>query len=524
MWSKCKDTLKILWQRKENWGNYLTIGYVALFFLLYPIFFTPGHYFTLNEVKYHVFIVSVSLLLIFIVLIDFGKATPIFEYKTFSVTDWSLIAFAFIAVLSGLCSDYFPYTINGVGGRYHGALTLFAYLVLYFLISRYFQEKMLSKVLLCLAISASLVFLLGIFNYANLDPFGFYHQVREDQTAIFVSTIGNRNFFSTFVCLTLPIFMVMAAREKRRLSILGYAVAVFLGSAALCIANSDSGFVGMAVVFALFFIWSLSSLSALKRAMLVFTTVFAGFSVIGLLVHSLSSPRWAASSLFLHFSLSIYPLVLCLLSLLLFFLLQLFSPKIASNRFPSKVLQWGSAIFFLLIAVAFFVLLFYFSVVATDASLGSMAKYFRFSHEWGSNRGQVWAYLTSAFFKLGPVQIFIGTGPDTIYQVLQHFFSDQMSIGQLLDFDSAHNEYLQYLITTGIFGLTAYLTFVISGITRYFRSSENKAHPYLFAITLSCLCYAVQACFNISMITTTPFFFILMALGEASIRNLQGKR
>jgi len=74
--------------------------------------------------------------------------------------------------------------------------------------------------------------------------------------------------------------------------------------------------------------------------------------------------------------------------------------------------------------------------------------------------------------------------------------------------DSAHNEYLHYLLTGGVFGLGAYLGLLVLAV----RTALKKPSPMRTALALGCASYAVQAVVNIAQPFTTPLFFALLAL------------
>lgn len=76
-------------------------------------------------------------------------------------------------------------------------------------------------------------------------------------------------------------------------------------------------------------------------------------------------------------------------------------------------------------------------------------------------------------------------------------------------FDKAHNEYLQILITTGIFSLLSYLILhliiVINGIKKSFK--DKKIY-----LLLPIIGYLIQAQFSISVIEVAPIFYIGLGL------------
>ena len=76
-------------------------------------------------------------------------------------------------------------------------------------------------------------------------------------------------------------------------------------------------------------------------------------------------------------------------------------------------------------------------------------------------------------------------------------------------YDKAHNEYLQILITEGIFALISYLLLfgiiLIKGIISSFKKNE-------IYLVLPVFAYLVQAFFNISVIEVAPIFYICLGL------------
>ena len=76
-------------------------------------------------------------------------------------------------------------------------------------------------------------------------------------------------------------------------------------------------------------------------------------------------------------------------------------------------------------------------------------------------------------------------------------------------YDKVHNEYLQILVTEGVFCLLAYL--VLYGVVtlKGFKESLKSKEIYLLIPVLG---YLIQAFFNISVIEVAPIFFISLGL------------
>ena len=64
-----------------------------------------------------------------------------------------------------------------------------------------------------IVISATLVAGLGWLNYWNIDPFNVYFSMPAEDAHMFLSTIGNINFFGGFLCLCIPILVARAIKS-----------------------------------------------------------------------------------------------------------------------------------------------------------------------------------------------------------------------------------------------------------------------------------------------------------------------
>ena len=120
---------------------------------------------------------------------------------------------------------------------------------------------------------------------------------------------------------------------------------------------------------------------------------------------------------------------------------------------------------------------------------------------YGSGRIELWKET----IKIVPRYIIHGVGVDNFGNVLD---GKPIKSTKFI-FDKAHNEYLQILVTMGIFSLISYLCmhFIIikNGIVNTFK---NKEIYYILPV----IGYLVQAQFNISVIEVAPIFYIALGL------------
>ena len=126
----------------------------------------------------------------------------------------------------------------------------------------------------------------------------------------------------------------------------------------------------------------------------------------------------------------------------------------------------------------------------------------------GSSRIYVWL-KTSEMILERPL---LGHGLETMDPMFMIRYKDDMreTIGGVVRFDRAHNEYLHIAFSSGIPALIFYLSFLgaclISGIK---KGKENK---YYYAIAFAIISYLVAALFNISVVSVAYIFWIYLGI------------
>ena len=112
---------------------------------------------------------------------------------------------------------------------------------------------------------------------------------------------------------------------------------------------------------------------------------------------------------------------------------------------------------------------------------------------------------------LNLLQKIFGYGPDTFALIMQYYYPGEMQNGRMVIFDSAHNEYLHYLVTTGFVGMASYLVFMVSSIVA--MAKKIKEQPIVAAVMMAVLAYAIQAGVNINLPIAMPIILQLLAMG-----------
>lgn len=128
---------------------------------------------------------------------------------------------------------------------------------------------------------------------------------------------------------------------------------------------------------------------------------------------------------------------------------------------------------------------------------------------YGSGRMYIWKET----WKIVPDYLWTGAGIDNfMYAFGERPLRDYKT---KLMVDKAHNEYLQKLITEGVFSLGTYLILLlilfIKSMIKLFKKNESNC-DLLLPLLICFVSYCVQAFFNISIITVAPLFYIVMGL------------
>lgn len=120
---------------------------------------------------------------------------------------------------------------------------------------------------------------------------------------------------------------------------------------------------------------------------------------------------------------------------------------------------------------------------------------------FGTKRIKVWRKT----MEVVPKYLVHGAGIDSYYYI---FGKEPLFIGRFF-YDKAHNEYLQILVTQGIFSLIFYLLFYLVIVLRGIKGTKERNSMYLL---LPVAGYLIQAFFNISVIEVASIFFIALGL------------
>lgn len=480
--------------------------YLLLLVTFFPLVFWD-FYFNIADVKFIVFTSMTLMALTFwLIYAIWNRNIRLQSFK--GARGWICI-WALVAVVSTIFSDNRTIALMGNDGRSFGLITVCCLAVMFILISQYrINYTFFINVFLG---TASIVSLLAVVNFLGLDFIGFYDGVDYGMRELFQTTLGHVDICSNFFSVVVPIsfFMFLFEENKKRRKYYFFTLwCIFMGSFA---GGCDSGYIicAVTVILTLVFMDSYKRLGYAAFAALILVITSKGMMLVnGLFEHGKNMDS-IAIMVTDGKTIAVMAIVMVCTCVLCFFRCNSSSSKEFGivKKVLLAVVGCGVAA-----AIAVFV---YFSFIDTDSNIGSMANILRFDEEWGSRRGYIWKRGMQYYADSSFIDKLIGVGPDTLQQALSKVYGDEMLARFSAYYDNMHNEYMQYLITTGIFGLVSYIGVVVCVIKTGIANMKNNI--YVRALLSGVICYLVQAMVNVNQILTTPYLFIAMAMIYASL-------
>lgn len=521
-------------------GN-LTALYILIMLCIFPLY-THNKYFDILKSRFNFFWHgTLALCIIFLLLgVFYLFADLIYTHGTLRrawlqsmkwsslrkrllPTDYAFTALILITALSTVFSEY-PYeSFWGNRGRYSGLLLWLMFYLAYMIITRFYRFRRWH--MNAFLVTGLLVCLWGITDFFEMDIFGFLKGVSDQYRFIFYSSIGNANTYTNLTAMIFAASAVLFIYEKKPVSIVFYYIVMAASAFADIGGNSDNVILSAGIVFAVlpFVVWK--NRQGLYRYFMILATFLSMMAVIGSAINAgiRTIAEWNPGMLLTLTQkgfIGVMAAAIWLLSLLILFAGRKKQTGISMAScadIPYRTLRriWGG-----LFAAAVCVVLF----ILYDANHGGHPDLYQayssaliFNNEWGTGRGLNWSLALDFFTrKMDLLHQLFGHGPDTYFTItMDHYMSIMEKAGYGM-FDSAHNEYLEYIMTIGILGAAAYIATVVTAVRKLlFNSGANAA---VTACGCTVLAYATQAVINISIPITTPVYILLMSIGISLVK------
>lgn len=476
-------------------------------------------------------------------------------------SDWLVIAYFVVTIVSFLCSENKAEAFWGAKGWYIGFVTQMIYLLSYFFISRFLKGE--KALILCFAISTSVSFGLGILN-----RFSVYPLTLEGANPSFIATLGNINWFcgywSIFFSMAVGLFYCGIIKQggcenhakmpiwKRVILRMLSGIYLALATAAGAVQGSDSAMLVFVAVTIVLFCVSCRDF-AHRKAFYVTLLVMCGacqvVRVVRVIFPDTINYDCRTTELLTGGNLTLIIFAVALVLWMLFYQLQQReeSGKIKEKRQEQRSDKWRgkevgnilrrerTVVLALLTACA---AIFLFLLIRNNLQPGSIGSLsgnpaFTFNAKWGSSRGATWTAGLQVFDDMSFGKKLIGLGPDCFaYGVYRDGSSAKQLVVDVFGssrLTNAHNEWITVLVNTGILGLLSFVGFFFAKTIRYIRAfvqdsgnalgisvgSDWKSLALVFASGLALVGYTSHNLFSFQQALNGPFVYIMMGIGEA---------
>lgn len=488
-------------------------AYLAIMFCIFPVFCTDG-FFNIRHDRYWFFLaVSAALLLFWGITILAGDREG--SIGKMNVTDWAMLGFLAVCILSTVFSIDPDAAFWGTAGRNNGLLLMIAYVGIYFVVSR--NGRPHGPIFAALGITSAFVSLVAVLNFFAIDPLKMVGALSASDQKIFFSTIGNKNLLSGYLCITMPVLMVLFVESRQSwLRKLAF-VCLIPGFPALLAADSDSGLLGLGLFAGIYLVRYIRHPGKLKRFLLILTTMLLSARLLLLpLLLSNDIKTKSISQLQLLFVSNTGSLLLLLVLAALTALLYLLDRKKPNLALP-KAVHYGTGSALVIGLLTIICAMFYYTK-NPQVPLEGFGSYLRMNETWGTNRGFMWIKTLDVFRDFNLWRKLFGSGPDTYYYLFQPYFEElaQLTDRWVTSTNTAHNEYLHYLVTIGFLGTAAYVTALVSAVIYCFLGLKKNPTGAIYCAAV--ICYGTQALVSIAQPITTPLMIIFLALTVSSTK------
>ena len=494
-----------------------------------------------------------------------------------TITDRCFLILYLVIALSTAFSQY-PYEAlhgfwkaeNGnIIGRYQGLLSWTAYLAMYFIVSHFYRPRHWHIYPVLLTIS--LACLWGIADFFLMDPFHFLQLVDDKNRYIFVSSFGNINTYTAFTGMALAFSGAIFIFSDRTIdTILVYLVLVITAFADV-MGLSANVFLSLGITMALLPMLCFRNARGLTRYLLMLSTILFAISVTGAIVNAgiPTIANYESSELIGLGQKKTMPWLTAVafaVTLLLTFILNKKKPTntitadtikastAAIEDIDSKKAAVASAkmkeanIYRILRRIWTIIVLAVIGLVIVlllAVNLGHItvpypiSKFLVINDTWGTDRGLNWRLgFTHWRDHLPLLKKLIGHGPDTYYIIMMDNYREEMQAANYKILDSAHNEYLEYLLTIGLFGLMSYLATQFTTIRRTWAESKielkerntvqeekqglskkSEFQPIITALSYGLIAYLTQAVVNIAVPILFPIMMLALSVTNQFLRT-----
>ncbi len=490
--------------------------YVYLMIGIFPLFY-KNNFINIVWAKKSFFVYTTIATMAIVILLEILKfiadkkaSVKLVVYKT----DIFAIIFLAAIVISTINSGDSHEAFWGTSGRQLGGLVMMCCIAAYFLVSRLF--KLNQYFIWIFLISGILIFAQEILSNFQIDILGMKTNLTASQHNYFISTMGNININAGFDILFMSFGCALCLVSEKKLSKIMYYVFIFFGMQAMVCSRSDSAFLGMAAMVTIMLIYSMKEISLWKTFLEIMLCAHMGLVALTVmkylfkyrmyefekLQNFITSPQYLAGAIIVITT----ALVLTM--------------RLKNKVNVDNILKIARRVVIIavisLIAVAFIIIL----RVNIDSNYKGIFSGFKITNETGSNRGYIWKRTIEAYNEISFKDKICGVGLNSFSGFIDNYCGVEMREIYTTPFIDAHNEFLQFLVTTGIIGIIGYFGIYLGILIECVKKYRDKINMWNTVAGITLCAYLVQTIPNNPQVFTTPLIFLFIGIIENYNRRI----
>lgn len=409
-----------------------------------------------------------------------------------SILDISILLFLCSAVCSGIICKTPKEAFWGNSGWSMGILTLGILVLMYSFISENIEFH--SYMAVTAILSSSLLYVMGILHSFHVDIFGL-HQGISDNYYNYISTIGNVNWYVGYLSMMFPMGCYLYLNSKNCWMKWLLFIYVNIGFYNVIICKSDGVILGLAssfLVVGCFLMKNKNFFEDFLRLMVSFSVIMG---IVFLILKFYSGEYVQIDGIFLVIIQKKIWLIIGTVTLFVLCFMKTNIIKKITLKIKFTKLEQNILLFILFIIIGMAVLIYEISV---------------FEDGWGTGRGLLWICTYNLFSNFKWIYKIFGCGCDCFGIA---FLSKYLSYIDGI-YLNAHNEFLQYLVTMGLFGLVSYGMIWLSAGKMFIQKKEKYITDWMLFSGIAG--YLGQSVVNNPQALNYAVLFLMFALFKKS--------